>query len=349
MTEQAFNVAIIGDHFMRPNFFLDAFDRLEGVNLRYRTQELDWPDTPMVHDVAGGELAGLKEFLGDPDELLPFIDGADVLVNRLAPVNSGMLARLPQLKLIAVARGRALNIDMAACRAHGIPVVTVPGISASAVAEFTIGAILAETRLITRGHTAWFQGDWRVDLQRAETTGDELPAQTVGIVGYGHIGTRVVRLLKPFGCEVLVCDPYVGLAAEDVADGVRQVDLDTVLRCSDVVSVHARLHAEATGLIGAQEFARMKDDVIFINTACGPLVDYDALYQGLTSGKVRSAFLDTFSQEPPALDWPLLALPNVTVTPHIAGASLTAVRIAARMVAEELRRFIAGEPLLNPV
>ena len=171
---------------------------------------------------------------------------------------------------------------------------------------------------------------------------------TVGLIGYGHIGTRVVRLLKPFGCRILVSDPYVGLDPADAAVGVEQVDLDTLLHRSDVVSLHARVTAETTGLIGEREFGLMKDGVYFINTARGPLVDYDALYRALTSGKVRGAMLETFAIEPPPAGWPLLALDNVTLTPHIAGASLTTARRAAAMVAEEIRRFIRGEPFLNP-
>jgi len=216
------------------------------------------------------------------------------------------------------------------------------------VAEFTIGAILAETRLITRGHAALSRGVWRGQLYRADITGDELCAMTVGLVGYGHIGTKVVRLLKPFGCRILVADPYVPLDPADAADGVEQVDLDTLLHRSDVVSLHARVTAETTGLIGERELGLMKDGAYLINTARGPLVDYDALYRALTGGRLRGAMLETFAIEPPPAGWPLLALDNVTLTPHIAGASLTTVRRAAAMMAEEIRRFIAGEPFLNP-
>src|SRR5262249_49565989 len=149
--------------------------------------------------------------------------------------------RLKQLKLIAVSRGGPVNIDLAACREHGVVVVNAPGRNASAVAEFTIGAILAETRLIRAGHEALRQGIWRGDLYRVDVTGTELSELTVGLIGYGHIGTRVVRLLKPFGCRILVCDPYKRLAAEDIADGVIQVELARLLSESDVVSLHARV------------------------------------------------------------------------------------------------------------
>ena len=346
-----YSVAVIGDHFMQPDYFVQALQNLLGANLQFHTLQQDWPDTPMTHGYVAdlpAELQGLKEFMGDPAEIAGFIEGADILVNHLAPVTGPMLERLPNLKLIAVSRGGPVNIDMSAARSRGISVVNTPGRNASAVAEFTIGMILAETRLITQGHVSLASGVWRGDLYRADRTGDELCNRTVGIVGYGHIGTKVVRLLKPFGCRILVCDPYVELSAQDTADGVQQVTLEQLLASSDVVSLHARVTAETTGFIAAEQFALMKDGAYFINTARGPLVNYDDLYTVLRSGKLRGAGLETFAMEPPPADWPLLRLPNVTLTPHIAGASLQTVKYAASMVAEEVRRFLAGEDFLNP-
>ena len=233
-------------------------------------------------------------------------------------------------------------------RERGVLVVNTPGRNASAVAEFTIGAILAETRLIRAGHEALRQGVWRGDLYRADLTGTELSELTVGLIGYGHIGMRVARLLKPFGCRILVDDPYRELDPADVADGVVRTDLDTLLAESDVVSLHARVTEETRGFLAAPQFARMKRGAYFINTARGPMVNYDDLYQALASRHVRGAMLETFWQEPPPSDAPLLKLDNVTLTPHIAGASTTTVRIAARMAAGEVRRWLAGEPPLNP-
>ncbi len=286
--------------------------------------------------------------MGDPTAIADFVGDAEILVDHLAPVTAGMLETLPDLRLIAVSRGGPVNIDMAATRAHGVKVVNTPGRNASAVAEFTIGAILAETRLIRAGHEALRRGEWRGDLYRADMTGEELSAMTVGIIGYGHIGTRVVRLLKPFGCRILVDDPYVDLAPADAADGVMRTDLDRLLAESDVVSLHARVTEETRGFLGADAFRRMRKGAYFINTARGPMVDYAALHDELASGHLRGAMLETFWQEPVPPDAPLLALPNVTLTPHIAGASLTTVRIAAAMIAEEVRRHLAGEPALHP-
>jgi D-3-phosphoglycerate dehydrogenase len=255
--------------------------------------------------------------------------------------------RCPALKFVAVSRGGPVNIDMQAARQRGVIVVNTPGRNAAAVAEFTIGAILAETRLITRGHDALRRGEWRGDLYRADRTGEELSEMTVGIIGYGEIGTRVVRLLKVFGCRILVADPYVQLSAADLADGVEQVSLDTLLARSDVVTLHPRVTKETEKLINAQTLAQMKPNAILINTARGPLVDYDALYDALANRRIRSAMLETFAIEPVPADWPLLGLENVTLTPHIAGASVRTVTYAAGLAAEEVRRYLAGEPPVN--
>jgi D-3-phosphoglycerate dehydrogenase len=348
-------IAVIGDRFMLPGAFVDALQTVVDRSWRLRTLELPWPDEAMHHGYAeaGGKplapgLEGLREYMGEPDAIAEFIGRAQVLVNHLAPITGPMLDRLPDLKLIAVSRGGPVNIDMAAARQRGVLVVNTPGRNASAVAEFTIGAILAETRLIRAGHEALRQGVWRGDLYRADLTGTELSELTVGLIGYGHIGTRVVKLLKPFGCRILVDDPYRELDPADVADGVVKTGLDTLLAESDVVSLHARVTEETRGFLAAPQFARMKRGAYFINTARGPMVNYDDLYQALASRHVRGAMLETFWQEPPPPDAPLLKLDNVTLTPHIAGASTTTVRIAARMAAGEVRRWLAGEPPLNP-
>ena len=343
-----FKIAVIGDQFMKASAFTDALAKVPGLDADVRTMELPWPDQPMRHGYVDGGLQGLREYMGEPDEIVRFVDGAEILINHLAPINGDILDRLPALKLIAVSRGGPVNIDVAACKARKVKLVNTPGRNSSAVAEFTIAAILAETRLIRAGHESLRQGVWRGDLYRFDKIDAELSEMTVGLIGYGHIGTKMVRLLKPFGCRILVCDPYVPLSAEDREDDVEQVDLDTLLKRSDVVSLHARVTEETKGFLAAPQFARMKPGAYFINTARGPMVNYDDLYQALKSRHVRGAMLETFWMEPPPVDSPLLKLDNVTLTPHIAGASTTTVRIAARMIAEEIRRHGSGEPPLNP-
>jgi D-3-phosphoglycerate dehydrogenase / 2-oxoglutarate reductase len=341
-------IAIIGDRFMLPSVFKEKIEAVCGASHDIRTIETAWPDEPMEHGYAAEGLDGLKEYYGKPDEVVEFVGGAEIFVTQLAPLSAGMMDRLPNLKLVAVSRGGPVNIDMGAARARGITIVNTPGRNATAVAEFAIGAILAETRMIRRGHEALRKGVWRGDLYRADLTGRELNEMTVGVIGYGNIGTKVVKLLRAFGTKVLVCDPYVQLSAEDKNAGVEHVSLDALLAQSDVVTMHPRVTTETTQMMDAVAFATMKPGAIFINTARGPLVDYEALYEALVSGQLGGAMLETFAVEPVPADWPLLQLDTVTITPHIAGASVRTVTFAAEQAAEEVRRYIAGLPPVNP-
>jgi D-3-phosphoglycerate dehydrogenase / 2-oxoglutarate reductase len=341
-------IAIIGDRFMTPSTFEAAIRARCGALLDIETMQLPWPDEPMRHGYAEPGMDGLKEYLGDAETIVGFVGASEVAITQLAPFSAAMLKRMPALRLIVVARSGPVNIDCAAARERGVLIVNAPGRNASAVAEFTIGAIIAETRLMTRGHDALRRGEWRGDLYRADLVGRELSQMTVGVIGYGHIGTKVVRLLKGFGSRILVADPYVALSAEDASDGVRRVTLETLLRQSDVVTLHARVTAETLGFIGRAEFAAMREGSVFINTARGPMVDYDALTEALKSGHLSGAMLETFAVEPAPADLELLTLENVTLTPHIAGASVKTIERAAEMAAEEVRRYLAGEAPLNP-
>lgn len=190
-------IAIIGDRFMLPDVFRDKIVEATGNGHDIRTLELPWPDVPMEHGYAVEGMDGLKEYLGKPEDIIDFIGDAEILVTQLAPLSRGMLQALPGLRLVAVSRGSPVNIDMGAARDAGVRVVNTPGRNANAVAEFTLGAILAETRLIRTGHEALRKGEWRGDLYRADRTGRELCEMTVGVIGYGNIGTKVVRLCAP--------------------------------------------------------------------------------------------------------------------------------------------------------
>ena len=341
-------LAIIGDRFMPCAAFEFAIRARCPSAFHLTSLELPWPDEPARHGYATPGMDGLKEYQGDPDDIIHFVGDAEIVVTHLAPFSAAMLDRMPALKLIAVARGGPVNIDVDAARVRAIHVVNTPGHNAYAVAEFTIGVIIAETRQITRGHDAMRKGVWRGDLFRADFTGQELSEMTVGVIGYGHVGTKVVHLLQAFGCRILVADPYVRLSAADAERGALQTSLDTLLRESDVVSLHARVTDETRGFIGRSAFASMRNGAYFINTARGPMVDYDALTDALKSGRLRGAALETFAVEPTPTDLELLRLDNVTLTPHIAGASRQTIKRASEAIAEDVRRFLAGEDLLNP-
>jgi D-3-phosphoglycerate dehydrogenase / 2-oxoglutarate reductase len=341
-------ISIIGDRFMLSSMFESALQqKCHGHSLDISKHDLPWPDEPMEHGYAVEGMAGLKEYMGSAEEVVRLVGNAEIVVTQLAPFSADIMDRSPNLKFIAVSRGGPVNIDMQAARERGIKVVNTPGRNASAVAEFTIGAIIAETRNITKGHEALRKGEYRGDLYRADVTGRELGEMTIGLIGYGEVGRRVVKYLKAFGCRILVCDPYVQLSAQDLNDGVTQCSLDTVLAESDVVSLHPRVTPETSGMMNTEALRKMKPDATLINTARGPLMDYDALYEVMSQGHLRGAMLETFAIEPVPPDWPLLQLPNVTLTPHIAGASVKTVTYAAGLAADEVNRYLSGLPLVN--
>ena len=342
------NIAIIGDHFMLPEAFEEKITELCGDKVAINTTKSNWPNEPMEHGYAVDGMDGLKEYFGTADDVVEFVGNAEILVTQLAPMSRSMFERLPSLKMIAVSRGGPVNIDMAAAKDYKVRVVNTPGRNASAVAEFTIGAILAETRKIRESHENLRAGIWRGDLYRADLTGRELSEMTVGVIGYGNIGTKVVRLLRAFGSKIVVYDPYIQLSSDDVEAGVQLAPFDDLLGNSDIVTVHARVTDETRHIMNADAFRKMKPGSLFVNTARGPLCNYDDLYCALTEGHLGSAMLETFSVEPPPTDWELLQLPNVTLTPHIAGASVRTVTYAAEQAAEEVRRYVTGELPRNP-
>ncbi len=336
-------IAIIGDHFMLPEAFEKSLKDKCNHELELNSMTQPWPDEPMEHGYAISGMDGLKEYMGDPKKIVKFIGDSEVLITHLAPMSKHMLEQLPLLKLIAVSRGGPVNIDIDAATERGVRVVNTPGRNASAVAEFTLGAILAETRKIRVGHESLRNGEWRGDLYRADTTGRELNELIVGVIGYGDIGKRVVKLLKAFEAKVLVTDPYVQLSAEDIRDGVELVSLDDLLARSDVVSLHPRVTAETTQLINKDTIAKMKPGAILVNTARGPLLNYDDLYDALVSEHLSGAMLETFSVEPVPADWPLIQHPSLTMTPHIAGASVKTVTYAADQAAIAVNQYLNGQ------
>lgn len=337
--------AVIGDLFVGSELIVRALARRlapEGIVLDADTAQVNWPDAPLI---ANDEVS---EFAGDPAAVAALAQKAAILVTHVAPVTEAVLDGAPDLRLIACCRGGPVNINVDAATRRGIPVINAPARNSQAVIEFTLGLILAESRGIGRAHAALSQGIWEGDLYRYDRVGREVQGQVVGLVGLGAIAQGLIPYLQPFGVTILAYDPFV--SAERMAGmGVEKAELNDLLARSDIVSLHARVTPETRGMMGAEQFARMKPGAIFINTARGPLVDYDALYVALDGGHLGGAGLDTFAQEPPPSDWPLLRLPNVTLTPHIAGASRESAQQGADLVAIDAANFFAGRPLVNQI
>ncbi|MBT9288051.1 2-hydroxyacid dehydrogenase [Prosthecodimorpha staleyi] len=340
-------IGIIGDGFMQPRFFEEALGkRLAGRSVAFKAMPLDWP--LKVQSTKQDPTLPVAEFVGRPEHYFEFLADLDILVTHLAPITAASLDHAPRLKIIGVSRGGPVNIEMPAARARGVTVVNTPGRNASAVAEFTVASILAETRNLIRGHLSVASGEFRRDFYHFDHAGPELCELTVGIVGYGDIGTRVARLLRPFGCAIRVYDPFKVLTEEDHAAGIVKLELDELIRTADVLTLHPRVTPETRKMIGRAQIASMKPGSYIINTTRGQVLDYAALHDALVSGHLKGAALDTFDPEPPPADLPLLKLPNVTLSPHIAGASRYSTVKAADMLAEDIGRILDGQSPLYP-
>jgi D-3-phosphoglycerate dehydrogenase len=276
-----------------------------------------------------------------PDDLRQGIADVDILVTQFAPLDGAMIEAAAALKVIGVLRGGTENVDMRAAAARRITVLNTPGRNARAVAEATLGMILAETRNIARSHACLTRGVWQREYPNSAAI-PELHEKTVGLVGYGAVGQLVARYLEALGSQIVVHDPYF---RGDPAPA-RQVDLPTLLRQADVVSLHARLTEENRHMIGRQQLAQMKPTAVLVNTARSGLVDEAALAEALAARRIMGAALDVFDVEPLGADHPLAQLDNVTLTPHLAGSTIDAFRNTPQLMAGHLARWLRGEGTL---
>ncbi|MDR2896047.1 MAG: 2-hydroxyacid dehydrogenase [Propionibacteriaceae bacterium] len=330
--ENAVKIAILGSGFIKPDIFQREVEQVM-PQCDFSTGLLDWPGTARRADDE------IQEYVGSFDAVIDLAADADALITDLAPVNQHILDRLPQLKFIGVARGGPVNVNIAAATRHGIPVINAPGRNGPAVAEYTLALLLSLARRVATGTATLARGDWQGDLYNYETTGLELMGHKAGLIGLGQVGKRVAELLQAFGMDVLVYDPFVDEATVS-ALGARQVDLESLLSQSDVVSLHARLTSETRGIIGRRELDLMKPDAYLINTARGPLLDYEALEAVLVEGKLAGVALDVYNREPPDPASALLQSPKVLAMPHVGGATRESAIRGARIVAVDLRRVL---------
>ena len=262
-------------------------------------------------------------------------------------VNAELLERCPTLLCVSSSGAGFDTIDVAACTKAGVAVVNQAGGNAASVAEHTLVLMLDVSRRIT-------ESDRRLRRERGfsreDVMGHEIGGKVLGLVGIGHIGTRVAALARAFGMTVLATDPF--LTEEEIARrGAAAVSLDELLARSDIVSLHCPRDKDTLKLIDARALARMKRGALFITTARGGIHDEAALFEALQSGHIGGAGLDVWDQEPPPLDHPLLKLDNVVATYHTAGVSHEGRRNVAAIAAEQIAGMLkGGRPprLINP-
>ena len=277
-----------------------------------------------------------------PEEAASRIQDAEIIVTNKVPVTRALLDQCTGIRYVSVLATGYNVVDLKAASERGIPVSNVPAYSTAAVGQFTIGMLLEICCQIGFHDRSVHNGDWAAcpDFCYWKTPLIELAGKTMGIIGFGRIGRQTGAIARAMGMQVLAtgsrpCDEGRAIA--------EYVDLDTVLRQSDVISLHCTLFPETTGIINKDTIAKMKDGVILINTARGPLVDEAALREALLSGKVGGAAVDVLATEPPREGSLLTGLDNCIITPHIAWASKEARGRLMAIAAGNLQAFQRGE------
>jgi len=266
-----------------------------------------------------------------------------LIVRSGAQINSQVLEAAEKLRVVGRAGIGIDNIDLEAATKRGIIVMNTPQANAIATAEQTLALMLAISRHLVVAHNSLLDKRW----DRSQFVGQELYNKKLGVVGFGRIGRLVAARAQSFGMEVSAYDPYV---SEEIAKelGVMPVKFEDLLPESDYITLHALSTPETQGIIDGEAIEMMKDGVIIINVARGQLIEEDALFAGLTNGKVKGAALDVYFSEPP-FENPLIGLPNVIHTPHLGALTIEAQRAVATQIVQQVVDALRGTEYRNTI
>src|SRR6201997_1918687 len=303
-------------------------EKVSPATLAVFKAEPDWQI--LTHD----QITNLPEALADADGLV---------VRSAVQVDDALMASAPKLRVIGRAGVGVDNIDADSATRRGIVVMNTPGANAVAVAELTIGLMLALARKLPAANTSMHAGKW----EKKNLQGAELKGKTLGILGLGRVGLEVARRARGFGLDILGSDPFVS-AAIARENGILLVSLDELFAKADYLTLHVGLTPQTNGIINPKTLAAMKKGVRIINCARGELVEDAALAEALKSGQVAGAALDVFSEEPPK-NSPYAALDNVILTPHIAGSTAEAQEAVGIQIARQVREYLKLGVVQNAV
>jgi D-3-phosphoglycerate dehydrogenase len=292
-----------------------------------------------------GDLKAYDSVPTSDEEFVKEIKDADIVIAGRYGFSAESIRQAPRLKMIALWQTGYDNVDLPAATSRGVVVSNVHNYAFDTVAEFAFALALNLLRKVDKADMNLRRGmfDWR------RYVGKELMSKTLGVIGLGSIGKRVVQIAHGFNMNVLSVTAHPN-PERARGLGIKFVDLDTLLAESDIISLHVPLTPETEHMIGAAEFARMKPTAVLINTARGKIVDERALVEALRDKKIAGAGLDVFEKEPLPMDSPLLKLDNVVLTPHIAFLSEESIEECTRVTIENAEMFVKGRPqnVVNP-
>lgn len=287
---------------------------------------------------AGHEFVHFEDKASDASEQLRRAEGSEVVMIANSPLPADVIKGIDTLKMIAVAFTGIDHVGLDACRERDIMVCNCAGYSDTAVSELAVGLAIDVLRKVRQGDHAARHGSTSAGL-----VGREIAGKTVGIVGCGKIGATTARLFKAFGARVLGYSRHVNPDA--VSAGVEFTALDTLLRQSDIVSIHLPLNEQTRRSFGASQIAAMREGSVLINCARGAIVDNDALADALASGHVAGAGIDVFDMEPPLpADYPLVQAPNLILTPHVGFLTEESMERRAKIEFANVEAFLSGTP-----
>ncbi len=303
-------------------------------------------DTVTTGDLSFSAFAGYGEVkrygLTEPERVTERIRDAEIVLCNKTPITREVMNSSPNLKYIGLFATGCNNVDLEYAKEKGIAVANVPGYSTDGVAQLTFSFIFELYGKLSVYRDSVNRGEWKKSraFSYFPYGNSEISGRTMGIIGYGTIGKKVAGIAKAFGMKVLV---YTRTPKND--DTVTFVDFDTLLKESDIVSVHCPLTPQTEKLMNKEAFDKMKDGSVFINTARGPIVDEYALRDALVSGKLMGAGLDVLTKEPMEENCPLFGIENCIITPHIAWAAYETRERLMGIVEENLKAFIQGNEL----
>ena len=301
------------------------------------TGDLSWEPVSLLGDIEIYDRTA-------PCDIIARAQGADILLTNKTVLTADILSKLPDVRYIGLLSTGVNVVDLEYCDEHGIAVTNIPGYSTDSVAQTTFAMILELTSCVAFHDRYVKNGEWTncKDFTFRKSPIIELAGKTLGIVGYGNIGKKVATVALAFGMKVLV---YARRPLDFTgSDSITQVDLDTLLGLSDIVSLHIPLTAETNQFINASSLSKMKKGSFLINTARGGLINEADLAAALNSGHLAGAALDVLSTEPPAHDNPMLSCENCLITPHIAWSSKEARGRLIDILASNLKSFIDCPP-----
>ena len=277
------------------------------------------------------------------DQILARIGDADAIYTNKTPLTRETIQACPNLKFIGVLATGYNVVDVAAAKERSIPVCNVPTYGTAAVGQFAIAMLLEICHHVAHHSEAVHEGRWsgNIDWCFWDYPLIELEGKTMGVVGFGRIGQRTGEIAKALGMRVLAYDAYQNDAGKAIGT---YVDLDTLLKESDVISLHCPLFPETKGIINAASIARMKNGVILLNNSRGPLIVEQDLADALNSGKVYAAGLDVVSEEPISPNNPLLSAKNCFITPHISWAPKESRARLMNIAVDNLSNWMNGKP-----